>query len=267
MEQVFSWRKAAIGSLGFHIVAAFCIGIIGWHMSQSMHEEAYEIDLSVDTAQSEAVHESTFAPPLKQEELTARVESALQSQVHTNQLTTSQATGGNSEPAGGTPTLASSDPMAAPAYGATPGAGTLAVAPGDCMGYGSGVGGDVDGAGTGTGGGTGTGDGVGSGSGENDGEGSGTGGGYFDGAGFWSAVNSNKAYPAQAVRRGIEGQVTVRAELDASGNLISAYVVSSSGSSILEQAAVRAVERATPYPNDSGEPQTIDVPLSFQLTE
>lgn len=241
MEHVFSWRKAAIGSLGFHILAAILIGIIGWHMSQSMQEEAYEIDLSLDTQQMDTVKATTFAPPMKQTDLAARVESVMHSSAP------SSSTGGNGE-AGGTPMRASSDPLAAPAYGATPGVGTLAVPPGEGTGSGAGVGGDMDGAGTGTG------------------EGSG-GGGYFDGDGFWSAVNSNKAYPPQAIRRGVEGNVTVRAELDSNGNLISAYVVSSSGSRMLEQAAVRAVERATPYPNASGEPQTIDVPLTFQLTD
>lgn len=256
MEHVFSWRKAAIGSLGFHILAAILIGIIGWHMSQSMQEEAYEIDLSLDTQQMDTVKATTFAPPMKQTDLAARVESVMHSSAP------SSSTGGNGEAGGGTPTRASSDPLAVPAYGATPGAGTLAVPPGEGPGSGAGVGGDMDGAGDGMG----TGDGTGSGIGEGTGEGSG-GGGYFDGDGFWSAVNSNKAYPPQAIRRGVEGNVTVRAELDSNGNLISAYVVSSSGSRMLEQAAVRAVERATPYPNASGEPQTIDVPLTFQLTD
>ena len=34
MEQVFVWRKAVIGSLGFHIIAAVALGVIGYHMSQ-----------------------------------------------------------------------------------------------------------------------------------------------------------------------------------------------------------------------------------------
>ena len=50
MEQVFVWRKAVIGSLGFHIIAAVALGVIGYHMSQMAAAEAYEIDLSIPVA-------------------------------------------------------------------------------------------------------------------------------------------------------------------------------------------------------------------------
>ncbi|WP_298705988.1 energy transducer TonB [uncultured Veillonella sp.] len=262
MEQVFSWRKAAIGSIAFHIILGSVIGLIGWQMSQSMQNEAYEIDLSVQmdqVVQAEAVH---FAPPLAQDVLNQRMEN-LQGSVGRT------ASGGNGEAGGGTSshTLAETT---APAYGATPGSGTLAVASGTGVGEGNGVAGAGEGAGTGLGEGTGTGDGFGSGQGEGVGDGSGSAegaGGYFDGDGFWSAVNSQKSYPAQAIKRGMEGDATVRVELDGEGNLISAYIVSSSGTTLLDRAAIKAVEQATPYPNESGVAQTIDVPISFRLTD
>ena len=55
MEQVFVWRKAVIGSLGFHIIAAVALGVIGYHMSQMAAAEAYEIDLSIPVAQEETI--------------------------------------------------------------------------------------------------------------------------------------------------------------------------------------------------------------------
>lgn len=273
MEHIFVWRRAVFASLSLHILGAVILGLAGWHMSQSLQQETYEIDLSIGQEQVKQVS-NTFAPPMSQAELSARVTAAAH---EVSTVVDSQSGGGNGAPAGGTTTIHSTD--TAPVAGVKPvtgspstaGQGTMAVPVG--IGNGQGVGGDFDGSGTGTGGGTGLGEGTGSGTGEGDGSGIGEGtgegsrGGSFDGNGFWNAVNSSKTYPAQAVKRGIEGHVTVRVELDGDGNLLSANVVSSSGSGILEQAALRAVERATPYQNASGRTQVIDVPLQFNLVD
>lgn len=270
MEHIFVWRRAVFASLSLHILGAVVLGLVGWHMSQSLQQDTYEIDLSIGQDQVKQ-SSSTFAAPMSQAELSARVTAAAH---EVSAVADSHSGGGNGTPAGGTTTNYSTD--TAPVGSVLPsastvGQGTMAVPIG--VGNGQGVGGDYDGAGTGTGGGTGLGDGTGSGTGEGDGSGvgegtgEGAGGGSFDGDGFWSAVNSSKTYPAQAVKRGIEGHVTVRVELDGDGNLLSANVVSSSGSGILEQAALRAVERATPYQNASGRTQVIDVPLQFNLVD
>lgn len=270
MEHIFVWRRAVFASLSLHILGAIVLGLVGWHMSQSLQQDTYEIDLSIGQDQVKQAS-STFAAPMSQAELSARVTAA----AHEVSAVDSWSGGGNGTPAGGTTTIHSTDtaPVAGiqPSSSTNAGTGTMAVPMG--VDTGQGVGGDYDGAGTGTGGGTGLGDGTGSGTGEGDGSGvgegtgEGSGGGSFDGNGFWNAVNSSKTYPAQAVKRGIEGHVTVRVELDGDGNLLSANVVSSSGSGILEQAALRAVERATPYQNASGRTQVIDVPLQFNLVD
>lgn len=267
MEHIFLWRRAVIGSLGVHILGAIALGIIGWHMSQSLQQDAYEIDLSI--GQDQVKQESTtFAPPMSQAELSARVSAAAHDAATINDV---QSGGGNGIASGGTTTIHSNDFAPAAGVQVAAGPGTMSVPAGIAGGQDQGMGGDYDGAGTGTGGGTGVGDGTGSGTGEGDGsgvgEGTGEGGGSFDGNGFWNAVNNSKTYPAQAVKRGIEGYVTVRVELDGDGNLMSANVISSSGSGILEQAALRAVERATPYENASGRTQVVDVPLQFQLVD
>lgn len=273
MEHIFVWRRAVFASLSLHVLGAVVLGLVGWHMSQSLQQDTYEIDLSIGQNQVKQAS-STFAAPMSQAELSARVTAAAH---EVSAVADSHSSGGNGTPAGGTTTTHSLD--TAPAAGVKPSADSPSIAGQGMMavpvgaGSGQGVGGDYDGAGTGTGGGTGLGDGTGSGSGEGDGSGvgegsgDGYGGGAFDGNGFWNAVNSSKTYPAQAVKRGIEGHVTVRVELDGAGNLLSANVVSSSGSGILEQAALRAVERATPYQNASGRTQVIDVPLQFNLVD
>lgn len=56
--------------------------------------------------------------------------------------------------------------------------------------------------------------------------------------GFWSAVNANKSYPPMAVRRNIEGDVTVQVTLDSGGNLVAADVISSTNS-LLADAALK----------------------------
>lgn len=50
-------------------------------------------------------------------------------------------------------------------------------------------------------------------------------------------------YPPEAVRRGLEGEVVVLLELDATGRIVAASVASSSGHAILDHAAVAAARR------------------------
>ena len=51
-----------------------------------------------------------------------------------------------------------------------------------------------------------------------------------------------------AVRRNIEGDVTVQVTLDSGGNLVAADVISSTNS-LLADATLKAVYNATPYNN------------------
>ncbi|WP_426150810.1 energy transducer TonB family protein [Pseudomonas sp. DC3000-4b1] len=80
-----------------------------------------------------------------------------------------------------------------------------------------------------------------------------------------------KEYPPQARSRGTEGQVVVAFTLDSQGRVLDASVVSSSGSSLLDRAALRAVNRAQPLPAPPAErlvngTVNLRAPFTFNLT-
>jgi periplasmic protein TonB len=68
-----------------------------------------------------------------------------------------------------------------------------------------------------------------------------------------SRIERKKIYPDAARDLGMSGEVEVLYELDRSGNLIRAEIVSSSGSKLLDQAALRAVKTAAykSFPEDA----------------
>ncbi len=88
----------------------------------------------------------------------------------------------------------------------------------------------------------------------------------FDFAGFANAVEANKEYPYQAIKRGLEGAVTMRIVLNGGGGLVSCDVAASSGSNILDNAAIKAVRNACPYPNATGENISFTTTIHFNLT-
>lgn len=61
-----------------------------------------------------------------------------------------------------------------------------------------------------------------------------------------------KYYPASARRRGITGEVEVAFELDGSGQARLLKIMSGSGYSLLDEAALETVHRAEPFPADTG---------------
>ncbi len=71
-------------------------------------------------------------------------------------------------------------------------------------------------------------------------------------AAFWQrireAVARRTVYPPSAVRRGVSGQVIVRIDIDSGGALLQAAVTTSSSDAALDQAALRAVREAAPFP-------------------
>lgn len=68
-----------------------------------------------------------------------------------------------------------------------------------------------------------------------------------------SRIERKKIYPDAARDLGLSGEVEVLYELDRSGNLMRAEIVSSSGSKLLDQAALRAVKSAAyrSFPEDA----------------
>ena len=75
-------------------------------------------------------------------------------------------------------------------------------------------------------------------------------------------------YPRAARRAGWEGVVTISAFIDASGKVVSAEILSSSGHQSLDQAALQAVKRATFDPAlRGGRPVSspVNIPVRFRL--
>lgn len=83
------------------------------------------------------------------------------------------------------------------------------------------------------------------------------------------AVDAQKVYPRLARRMGEEGRVVLAFTLEADGRLASVRVVESSGSELLDEAALEAVREAAPFPSfPAGITRTrweFTLPLTFSL--
>ncbi len=281
--QGISWKRAYAGSAIIHLVivgvfAVFLAGTVLHHEEQQM----YVVDLDTgELTSSGSGHaggggggSSLFPEKLSEQavaEKTAQVQ-ASQSAVTPSPQTPAPAPSLDAVPAAES-SGASASSSAVSSSDAT-GSSDGSASDGSGMGSGSGNGeGTGSGSGIGSGSGSGVGDGIGDGQGYGDGSGdgqgsgdsgaAGTGTGAFDSDGFWAAVNANKSYPAMAVKRGITGSVPVTVTLDGSGNCVGASA--GGGPSILQNAAVKAVYAACPYPNATGQTVTINVTVNFNL--
>ena len=77
-----------------------------------------------------------------------------------------------------------------------------------------------------------------------------------------SALERAKYYPLTARRRGIEGTVIVEFSIRDNGLPENINIAVSSGSEILDNAALATVTRASPFPHDI---RNIKIPISFRL--
>lgn len=75
-------------------------------------------------------------------------------------------------------------------------------------------------------------------------------------------IQSRLVYPAEAVRRGQQGEVLLRIRIDPGGVPGEIRIARSSGVRILDDAARRGVVRATPLPSAPG---WVEVPVRFRL--
>lgn len=281
--QGISWKRAYAGSAIIHlvIVGVFAVFLAGTVLHQE-EQQMYVVDLDTgELTSSGSGHaggggggSSLFPEKLSEQavaEKVAQVQASQSAVMPTPQTPAptpisdavptaeSASTSASSSTASSADAAGASDGSASDGGGVGGGSGT-----GEGTGSGSGVG-----SGSGSGVGDGTGDGQGYGEGSGDGQGSGdsgaagTGTGAFDSDGFWAAVNANKSYPAMAVKRGITGSVPVTVTLDGSGNCVGASA--GGGPSILQNAAVKAVYAACPYPNATGQTVTINVTVNFNL--
>jgi protein TonB len=82
-------------------------------------------------------------------------------------------------------------------------------------------------------------------------------------------IDAAKRYPLLARQAGIEGRTLLKFKLLRSGAVIELRVLESSGHAILDQAAMGAVERAAPFPEQgsriSGESIEVILPIVFRL--
>lgn len=82
-----------------------------------------------------------------------------------------------------------------------------------------------------------------------------------------SRIEEAKFYPGWARRQGIEGTVELLFTLSADGRVQEVRILRSSGSSILDEAAVQVIRRAAPYPIVEDWPGVIRVqlPITYHL--
>jgi protein TonB len=85
-----------------------------------------------------------------------------------------------------------------------------------------------------------------------------------------AAGNGKPAYPAEAMRRGIQGNVTLRVEVSRAGLPTQVLVLASSGHHDLDDAAVAAVQKWRFVPASRGGEAvdaTAEVPIQFRLAD
>jgi protein TonB len=81
-------------------------------------------------------------------------------------------------------------------------------------------------------------------------------------------INKNLVYPPMARRRNIEGVVTVRFEIESNGRLAAILVDHSSGSSILDNAAVTLIDKMRSLNNTAIKRKlALRVNIEYKLTE
>jgi protein TonB len=76
---------------------------------------------------------------------------------------------------------------------------------------------------------------------------------------------SSLVYPRSARKRGIEGTVVVRLELDRTGDSLELQVLRSSGSEILDRAALNLIGRILPFDHGLDHPLSVEVPIAYRL--
>lgn len=237
MEQYISWKKSYIISVVIHIILAVVLGLaLVSVVEHKQTENAFEIDMSIsDDLKASAGGGGggggvSFPQPLSQEVVQAKVQAAQQS-------------------------LSSPVPVEDAANVPTSTNAATGISDGTSSNQGTGGGnGTGNGTGDGSGNGSGSGGGSGSGSGGGNGDGVGTtsGNAPFDWAGFVATVQANAqgTYPPMAVKRNLQGSVSVSVTIDAGGNIVS--VSAGGGPGILNSHTQDVVYGIGNYPNGSG---------------
>ncbi|HUW41417.1 MAG TPA: TonB family protein [Rectinemataceae bacterium] len=80
-----------------------------------------------------------------------------------------------------------------------------------------------------------------------------------------AAIERGKIYPPAARMRGTEGLVRIRLSISADGRLLHAALSSSSGSSLLDQAALDLVAKVFPLANPTGRRLDPTIAVNYSL--
>jgi protein TonB len=80
-------------------------------------------------------------------------------------------------------------------------------------------------------------------------------------------IIARKIYPQAARRRNIEGEVVVFLRLDQRGELVDLHVRQSSGSTILDRAAISLIEKVIPYEHGLEGDFAVEIPVRYSLTD
>ena len=266
MEQHLSWRRAYITSAAIHFVIFLLLAIGLGAVVAKQEQQVYEIDLQASDFSQGSGHEgggsaeSLFPEPLKAEEVAKRVETVQQMPVPITPSTVAvPSPDAVTIPDAASPAASATDSSAAPS---SPSGSVSGTSGGGKSGTGEGLG---NGSGDSTGDGQGAGAGAGASQGSGDSTAPGTGTAPFDVAGFRAAVDANKQYPYMAMKRHLEGTTKIVTTIDVSGTIIGVSVASSSGQSILDDAAVAAARAVGSYPNPTGTTVSVSTNVNFSI--
>ncbi len=86
-------------------------------------------------------------------------------------------------------------------------------------------------------------------------------------AGLRKKILERKIYPQAARRRNIEGVVLIFLELDRTGELVEIEVIRSSGSKILDNAAISLIKKVVPYKHGLEGALSVEIPIRYSLAE
>jgi protein TonB len=75
-------------------------------------------------------------------------------------------------------------------------------------------------------------------------------------------IDAHKVYPRIAVRNGWEGRVLVEMRLEGDGSLAAVRLLQGSGFTVLDEATITAVRRASPFPPVA---RILTVPVEYRL--
>jgi protein TonB len=81
-----------------------------------------------------------------------------------------------------------------------------------------------------------------------------------------SRISENKIYPQVARKRNVEGVVQILLSLDEHGEAVELMIIESSGSRILDKAALQLIQKVLPYEHGLGRGFSVQIPIRYNLS-